>query len=156
MFFHENDKIFHKLVDKLNDHFINKIVSTEDRTFEFLNCENFPRTAFYLRSELLIQMCEMYNYGFTANKFALPTPATYMSYISQLALNLDSTITRITEGGGFDKWGYTFKKSNSYNYRTYENRLHNTFLLSLDESEETPPPWVISEEKDDLDQESAS
>ena len=156
MFFHENDKIFHKLVDKLNDHFINKIVSTEDRTFEFLNCKNFPGTAFYLTRKLLIQMCEMYNYGFTANKFALPTPATYMSYISQLALNLDSTITRITEGGGFDKWGYTFKKSNSYNYRTYENRLHNTFLLSLDESEETPLPWVISEEKDDLDQESAS
>ena len=142
MFFYENDKIFHKLVDMLNDHFINKIMPTEDRRFKFLNSKNFPRTAFYLTDKLLIQMCEMYNYGFTANKFALPTPASYM-YTSQLALNLDSTITKIIDGGRFDKWGYTFKKGNSYNYRTYEDRPHNTFLLSLEESKDKIiPPWV--------------
>ena len=157
MFFYENDKIFHNLVDKLNDYFINKIVSTEDRTFEFLNSINFPGTAFYLKDKLLVQMCEMYSYGFTAKKFALPTPASYMSYTSQLALNLESTITRITDGGRFDKWGYTFKTGNSYNYRTYEDRLHNTFLLNLEESkDEILPKWVISEEKGDLDQVSAS
>lgn len=142
MFFYENGKIFHKLVDMLNDHFINKIMLTEDRRFKFLNSKNFPRTAFYLTDKLLIQMCEMYNYGFTANKFALPTPASYM-YTSQLALNLDSTITKIIDGGRFDKWGYTFKKGNSYNYRTYEDRPHNTFLLSLEESKDKIiPPWV--------------
>ena len=156
-FFYENDKIFHKFVDKLNDHFINKIAPTEDRTFEFLNSINFPHTAFYLTNKLLIQMCEMYNYGFTAKKFALPTPASYMSYTFQLALNLASTTTRITDGGRFDKWGYTFKKENNYNYRTYENRLHNTFLLSLKESKyKIPPAWVISEENGDLEQGSAS
>lgn len=43
---------------------------------------------------------------------------------------------RDTDGGVIDKWGYTFKEGNSYNYRTYEERLYNTFLLNLEESKE--------------------
>ena len=81
MFFYKNDKMFHELVDILNIHFKNKVISAEDQTFRFLNSKKSPETEFYLRETLLCQMREMYNKGFTANKLALPTPTSYMSYI---------------------------------------------------------------------------
>ena len=69
-------------------------------------------------------------------QFALATPAIYIPFISQFAVNLDSTMKRDIVGEVIDKWGYTFKEGNNYNYRTYEDRLYNTFLLNLDESKE--------------------
>lgn len=142
MFFYENNQIFHNFVEMLNVHFINKIITKEDRKFKFLNSTkglyptNYSETALFLRNTLISKLCEICNYGFTAKKFALPTPATYISSISQFIVNLDSTMKRDTDGGVIDKWGYTFKEGNSYNYRTYEERLYNTFLLNLEESKE--------------------
>ena len=142
MFFYENDQIFHNFVDMLNVHFINEVMTKKGRKFKLLNSTkelyhtNYSETAFFLRNTLISQLCEMYNYGFTAKKFALPTPATYISFISQFAVNLDSTMKRDTDGRVIDKWGYTVKDGKSYNYRTYEDRLYNTFLLNLEESKE--------------------
>ena len=81
-------------------------------------------------------MCEMYNYGFTENKFTLPTPAIYISFLSQLLLNLEeyyieTKLVRPTTQQIPDKWGYTIKEGDNYIYRTYDERKHNTFLYNV-------------------------
>lgn len=37
----------------------------------------------YVYNQLMMQQMEMFNYGFTSSKFALPSPATYMLYLAQ-------------------------------------------------------------------------
>ena len=37
----------------------------------------------YVYNQLMIQQMELFNYGFTSSKFALPSPATYMLYLAQ-------------------------------------------------------------------------
>ena len=37
----------------------------------------------YVYNQLMMQQIEMFNYGFTSSKFALPSPATYMLYLAQ-------------------------------------------------------------------------
>ena len=37
----------------------------------------------YVYNQLMMQQMEMFNYGFTSRKFALPPPATYMLYLAQ-------------------------------------------------------------------------
>ena len=91
--------------------------------------------------KLLFHTCEMYNYGFVDSKFSLPTPAVYRSFISQLAINIESK-RRLTHGSEIkmrdgDNWGYILKEGNGYKYRTFKDRLHNSFLLSLKETKET-------------------
>ena len=77
----------------------------------------------YLFQHLLHYTCEMYNYKFTVKKFALPTPAVNISFLSQLLVNIEEfhnksklvakTVHRIP-----DKWGYALKEGNGYIYRT--------------------------------------
>ena len=81
-------------------------------------------------------MCEMYNYGFTENKFMLPTPALYISFLSQLLVNLrehylETKMVGHTTQRIPDKWGYTIKEDDNYIYRTYDERKHNTFLCNV-------------------------
>ena len=124
MFFFNKDEIFHNFVSTLNVQFMNEIILKKD-------------IANFARRKLLFEMCEMYNYGFISSKFTLPTPAVYMSFLSQLALNKDSSRQIERDGRMFDKWGYILKEENSYTYRTYDDRLNNTFLLSLEGPEES-------------------
>lgn len=67
-------------------------------------------------------MCEMYN-DFVDKNFALPTPA--MSFISQLAINIETTrrLTRgiETEMRDGENWGYILKERNGYKYRTFKD-----------------------------------
>ena len=37
----------------------------------------------YVYNQLMMQQMELFNYGFTSSKFALPSPATYMLYLVQ-------------------------------------------------------------------------
>ena len=79
----------------------------------------------YLYQHLLHHMCDMYNYGFTVEKYALPTPAVYISFLLQLLVSIEEfhnkskliakSVKRIP-----NKWGYTFKEGNGYIYRTYD------------------------------------
>ena len=90
----------------------------------------------YLFQHLLHDTYEMYNYRFTVKKFALPAPDVYTSFLLQLLVNIEEfhnksklvakTVYRIP-----NKWGYTLKEGNGYIYRTYHERLQNTFLCGL-------------------------
>ena len=124
MFFFNKDEIFHNFVSTLNVQFMNEIILKKD-------------IAHWTRRKLLFEMCEMYNYGFISSKFTLPTPAVYMSFLSQLALNIVISRQIKRDGRMFDKWGYVLKEGNSYTYRTYDDRLNNTFLLSLEKPEKS-------------------
>ena len=129
-FFYTNDEIFDNFVSTINVHYINELIRN-------IPC-NSQRSFFHER--LLFHTCEMYNYGFVDSKFSLPTPAVYMLFISQLAINTGTTRT-LTSGSEIkmrdgDNWGYIVKEGNGYIYRTFKDRLHNSFLLSLRESKE--------------------
>ena len=138
MIFWQEDQIFSAVVNALNKYFRKTFYSRcvleakmEKEAFEKLSkCS-------YLYQHLLHHMCEMYNYGFTVEKYTLPTPAVYISFLLQLLVNIEEfhneskliakSVKRIP-----DKWGYTLKEGNGYIYRTYDERVHNTFLCSLD------------------------
>ena len=43
----------------------------------------------YVYNQLMMQQMELFNYGFTSSKFALPSPATYMLYLVQYRVIYD-------------------------------------------------------------------
>ena len=121
--------------DQIEDKTISEKVKNQSEQSFCITTMGFS-TALWLR--LLFHMCEMYN-DFVDKNFALPTPA--MSFISQLAINIETTrrLTRgiETEMRDGDNWGYILKERNGYKYRTFKDWLHNSFLLGLKESKET-------------------
>ena len=137
MIFWQEDQIFSAVVDAINKYFRKTFYSRYalEAKMEKEASENLSKRS-YLHQHLLHHMCEMYNYGFTLQKFELPTPAVYISFLLQLLVNIEefhneskliaNTVKRIP-----DKWGYTLKEADGYIYRTYDERVHNTFLCSL-------------------------
>ena len=140
MFWQEN-KLFKGFVEAINENFIKKFYSRclyearKEQERDALE-DSFKKKRSYLFRHLLTHMCEMYNYGFTENKFMLPTPALYISFLSQLSLNLQEYYIETKMVGHTtqripDKWGYTIKEGDNYIYRTYDERKHNTFLYNV-------------------------
>ena len=139
--FWQENKPFMEFVDVLNKHFTKKVytrclneVKKEEK--RRASEDSFVKKGSFLLLHLLPHMCEMYNYGFTEKKFILPTPAVYISFLSQLLLNLEEFYfeTKIVYHDNKripDKWGYTVKEGDSYIYRTYDERKHNTFLCNV-------------------------
>ena len=85
----------------------------------------------FLTDCLLPHMCQMYNYGFTKEKFTLPTPAIYVSFISQFQINQVYLLKRQDEADvdvGETKWGYYVSAGDGVILRTHEQRLRNSFL----------------------------
>ena len=108
----------------------------------------------YILSHLVDHMSEMYNYGFTAGKFNFPTPAVFMSYFSQFLLNrqvvneiddetnqnrpsfsnqnvpnvLANSLNKTTDTNDNtkNKWGFTVKKGECYNYVTCDQCKYTT------------------------------
>ena len=139
--FWQENKLFESFVEAINENFIKKFLTRclyearKEQERDALE-DSFEKKRSYLFRHLLPHMCEMYNYGFTENKFTLPTPAIYISFLSQLLLNLEeyyieTKLVRPTTQQIPDKWGYTIKEGDNYIYRTYDERKHNTFLYNV-------------------------
>ena len=139
--FWQENKLFESFVEAINENFMKKFFNRclyEARKEQERDAseDSFEKKRSYLFRHLLPHMCEMYNYGFTENKFTLPTPALYISFLSQLLLNLEeyyieTKLVRPTTQQIPDKWGYTIKEGDNYIYRTYDERKHNTFLYNV-------------------------
>ena len=144
--FRKNDDKLETFVNNLNKYFCEKFY---DRCFTEIETEN-SQSDFesYFSNYLVDHMCEMYDYGFIEKKYFLPKPEVYISYLSQLLLNIKccvkkkietdkeaelssnrkvyvltgigSPINRETE---FNKWGFTLKHGD---YISYEQRKHAT------------------------------
>ena len=144
--FRKDDDKLEPLVNKLNKYFCEKFY---DRCFIEIDTENSQcEIDSYFSNFLVDHMCKMYDYGFIEKKYFLPKPAVYISYLSQLLLNIKccvkskieidneiglpcyrkedvltgigSPINRETE---FNKWGFTLKDGH---YISYEQRKHAT------------------------------
>ena len=78
---------------------------------------------------LVQDMFEMYSYGFTDGKFHLPTPAVYMSYLRQLAVNRTCKLQNENNNdkqccmSTNDQWGFFVKEGS---YVTYLQRKATT------------------------------
>ena len=146
VFLKDDDK-FEFLVNNLNKYFCKKF---HDRCFieiETGNSQGIPIIS-YLSNYLVDHMCEMYDYGFIERKSFLPKPKVYISYLSQLLVNIKCCVKKKVEidnemgspfykkdevltGIGspinceteFNKWGFTLKDGN---YVSYEQRKHTT------------------------------
>ena len=99
---HNNDQIFESFVSTLNVHFINELMRKK-------SIPHHLNVSLPFLEKLLFHMCEIYNYGLVDKRFALPTSA--MSFISQLAINIETT-RRLTRGfetelRDGDNWGDT-------------------------------------------------
>lgn len=144
--FRKDDDKLEPLVNKLNKYFCEKFY---DRCFIEIKIENSQAdTESYFSHFLVDHMCEMYDYGFIEKKCFLPKPAVYISYLSQLLLNIKCCVKKkieidneiglpfyskslVLEGIGspinreteFNKWGFTLKDGQ---YISYEQRKHAT------------------------------
>ena len=145
--FRKDDDKFEFLVNNLNKYFCEKFY---DRCFIEIETENSKISYFksYLSNYLVDHMCEMYDYGFIERKSFLPKPKPYISYLSQLLLNVKCCVKKkieiddkmgypfhrkddiLTDMGSpinseteFSKWGFTLKDGN---YISYEQRKHAT------------------------------
>ena len=135
LFWQEN-KLFKGFVENINENFIDKFYTRCLYEAKKEQERNASEDSSYMFLHLLPHMCEMYNYGFTENKFMLPTPALYVSFLSQLLVNLrehylETKMVGHTTHRIPDKWGYTIKEDDNYIYRTYDERKHNTFLCNV-------------------------
>ena len=133
--FWQEKKLFKGFVEAINENFLKKFYAR--CLFEAIKEQEldasedpFKEKGSYLFRYLLPHMCEMYNYGFTENKFMLPTPALYISFLSQSLVNIHEQNLGKTRRVP-DKWGYTVKEGDNYIYRTYDERKHNTFLYNV-------------------------
>jgi len=111
------------------------IIAKED--LEFLERKYrtmLSETRCYKVNELISQQIEMYNYGFTASKFALPTPGLYLAYLIQYRINfkyLKKSLNRDLETR-LD-WGYYLpNEEGELEYTSNYSRKHNTFLQEYD------------------------
>ena len=149
------DSNFNKLLGNLNEYFSSNFL---DRCLKEVMAAKEAKDdsdgRSFILSHLVDYMSVMYNYGFTAGKFILPTPAVFMSFISQLLLNIQITNvindennrnrpsfsnqnasnissnslneTIDTNNNPKNKWGFTVKKGQSYNYVTYDQCKYTT------------------------------
>ena len=149
------DSNFNKLLKNINEYFSSNFV---DRCFKEVMAAKEAKDVYDGRSfilrHLFDHMSMMYNYGFTAGKFILPTPAVFMSFISQFLLNIQNpneindennqnrpsfsnqnasnissnllNETIDTNDNAKNKWGFTVKKGESYNYVTYDQCKYTT------------------------------
>ena len=119
--FWQDDLKFKSLVDKLNAYMS---TSFRNRFLHEINaakkaCEEHPKhQKSYLLKHLVYHMCDMYNYGFTESKFYLPTPAVYISYLSQLLLNIKCSMKKKME-------------DEADNFKLHEEFLHRKFRQDI-------------------------
>ena len=119
--FWQDDLKFKSLVDKLNAYMS---TSFRNRFLHEINaakkaCEEHPKhQKSYLLKHLVYHMCDMYNYGFTESKFYLPTPAVYISYLSQLLLNIKCSMKKKME-------------DEADNFKPHEEFLHRKFRQDI-------------------------
>ncbi|XP_066927012.1 uncharacterized protein [Clytia hemisphaerica] len=145
--FYQQDADFQPLVNQLNINWQRNLrqrllkekeIQEKDDSNEeplFNVSQKYPHS--FLMKCLLPQMCEMYNYGFTSNKFDFPTPAKYLSFVMQFHTNamehdLQTRQAAKEESKRLQKWGYCVPEDDDVVLRTYDKRLHNTFLLSCE------------------------
>eukprot|EP00111_Clytia_hemisphaerica_P015993 TCONS_00047298-protein len=145
--FYQQDADFQLLVNQLNINWQRNLrqrlskekeIQEKDDSNEeplFNLSQKYPHS--FLIKCLLPQMCQMYNYGFTSNKFDFPTPAKYLSFIMQFhtnAMEYDYQTRQASkeESKRLQKWGYCVPEDDGVVLRTYDKRLHNTFLHSYD------------------------
>ena len=90
----DNDKL-EPLVNNLNKYFCEKF---HDRCFIEIEIEN-SKSEFksYFSNYLVDHMCEMYDYGFIEKKYFLPKPEVYISFLSQLLLNIKCCVKKKIE-----------------------------------------------------------
>ena len=129
--FSKFDSVLESLVNNLNSYFSQKfkksiclkvVPSTDTIDYSVLinACD---------LKHLVQDMFEMYSYGFTDGKFHLPTPAVYMSYLRQLAVNRTCRL-QIEENNDkqccmstTNQWGFFVKKGS---YVTYHQQKATT------------------------------
>ena len=154
------DSDFNQLLEKINENFSPNFF---DRCLKEVMAEkeakdNYDGISFIL-SSLVDHMSEMHKYGFTAGKFNLPTPAVFISYLSQYFLNVqivngtndrndqnrpsfsNRNVSNLlanslnettgTNDNAKNKWGFTVKKGESYNYVTYDRCKYTTIPFRL-------------------------
>ena len=149
------DSDFNKLLENINEYFSSNFL---DRCLKEIMAAKEAKDHYdgksFILNYLVDHMSVMYNYGFTAGKFILPTPAVFMSFISQLLLNMqnvdaindennqnrssfsDQNASNIcsnslneaidTKNSAKNKWGFTVKKGESYDYVTYDQCKYTT------------------------------
>ena len=90
--FVEDESKFEPVVTKLNN-FLNNdnFEKFHDRCLKEIS-ESYIKC--YLSNDLVDHMCEMYNYGFIKKVSFLPKPAVYISYLSQLLLNIKCSVKK--------------------------------------------------------------
>ena len=151
-FFWQTDSNFKLLVDNLNKYLSENFSKRFSKEIKTVNTKHgAPVQRSYFLKHLVCHMCEMYNYGFTNSKFDLPRPAVYISYLSQLLLNMKCNVQHEINSGNnkiihpfnkeptlrlignplrktssmneniHDEWGFTVKE-NSNSYVDYSHR----------------------------------
>ena len=130
--FSKFDLALESLVNNLNSYFSEK--------FKKSICLKVVASAEYSRYHMVLKngcalkylvqdMFEMYSYGFTDGKFHLPTPAVYMSYLRQLAVNRTCKLQNENNNdkqccmSTSDQWGFFVKEGS---YVTYLQRKATT------------------------------
>ena len=98
--FWRTDLNFKLLVDNLNKYLSQNFSNRCLKEIKTANINNAtPLRQSYLLKHLVCHISEMYNYGFTNSKFDLPTPAVYISYLSQLLLNMKCNVQHAINTG---------------------------------------------------------
>ena len=101
--FWQTDLNFKLLVDDLNKHLSQNFSKRCLKEIKTVNINISSQKSYFLK-HLVYHMCEMYNYGFTNNKFDLPRPAVYISYLAQLLLNMKYNLQHEINSG--NKWKF--------------------------------------------------
>ena len=90
------DSVFESFVNSLNSYFSQNFKS---RCLKEIAMAGKDCSTSYFLKYLVQDMFEMYSYGFTDDKFHLPTPAVYMSYLRQLVVNMTCKVQNELNNG---------------------------------------------------------
>ena len=90
----------------------------------------------YVYNQLMMQQMEMFNYGFTSSKFALPSPATYMLYLAQYRVIYSQyrkgSVTNRVHYKMID-WGYHVLNDEGHLVFVPDyQKKHKTFIRGID------------------------
>ena len=119
--FWQDDLKFKSLVDKLNAYLSTNFRNRLSHEIYAAKkaCEEHPKhQKSYLLKHLVYHMCDMHNYGFAESKLNLPTPAVYISYLSQLLLNIKCSMKKKI-------------KDEADNFKPHEEFLHRKFRQDI-------------------------
>ena len=100
----------------------------------------------YVYNQLMMQQMEMFNYGFTSSKFALPSPATYMLYLAQYRVIYSQyrkgLVTNRVHYKMID-WGYHVLNDEGHLVFVPDyQKKHKTFIRGIDLFLNTPSSTI--------------